>query len=357
MATRSVARGGVSEGEAHETEIPAGSSECTCTLGWSLAQDCEGWTTSVFFLSATPAEVESCLAAGADVNAQSAGSRNTPLHLAVRFGHNPVVIEILLDAGADATAQDLAGKTPWDYVKDRAEFDAHWQLNEVQELATDPEDLAQAGGATRAQTLLGTIGAGFGASKDRVVHWAFTIRDLFMIGFAKVKEYADAIIVVTVAASDAVKSSPSFQKAIGVVGSPATFLRRNGHLSSFAANLDWSKIDATKYLRAGTRGVSRSIEAAKGVWETIPLQIRARGSEVTLTGVERLQQDLSQTGFALEKSSLCQPPSHFLAITSTTRILCTRKDLGTKQPRERPNIQGGIHASGGSEVPPGRADI
>ena len=94
----------------------------------------------MFFLSATPAEVESCLAAGADVNARSAGLGYTPLHWAVRFSDNPAVITTLLDAGAEATAQDLSGNTPWDYAKDREELqgsDAYRRLNEAQTLAEE----------------------------------------------------------------------------------------------------------------------------------------------------------------------------------------------------------------------------
>ena len=94
----------------------------------------------MFFLSATPAEVESCLAAGADVNARSAGLGYTPLHWAVRFSDDPAVITTLLDAGAEATAQDLSGNTPWDYAKDREELqgsDAYRRLNEAQTLAEE----------------------------------------------------------------------------------------------------------------------------------------------------------------------------------------------------------------------------
>ena len=39
-----------------------------------LAQGCEGWNTSVFFLSATPAEAVDCLASGADVVARTSGA-------------------------------------------------------------------------------------------------------------------------------------------------------------------------------------------------------------------------------------------------------------------------------------------
>ena len=102
-----------------------------------FAQGCEGWNTSLFFLSATPTEVENCLAAGADVNARSAGLGDTPLHLAARFSANPAIITALLDAGADTTTQDNRGKTPWDYAKDREGLegsDAYRRLSEASEV-------------------------------------------------------------------------------------------------------------------------------------------------------------------------------------------------------------------------------
>ena len=50
-------------------------------------------------------------------------------------------------------------------------------------------------------------------------------------------------------------------------------------LAGYAENLDWSAIDPTKYLYAGTRGANRGIEEARLVWESIPEQLRALGPE------------------------------------------------------------------------------
>ena len=47
---------------------------------------------------------------------------------------NPAVLAALLDAGADAKAQDSQGQTPWDLAKDRDVLegtDAYWRLNEA----------------------------------------------------------------------------------------------------------------------------------------------------------------------------------------------------------------------------------
>ena len=113
--------------------------------GQGLAQGCEGWNTSLFFLSATAAEVESCLAAGADLNARTIGLGYTPLHWAVWFSDDPAVIEALLDAGAYATARDIDGNTPWDYARYREELqgsDAYQRLSEAQALAADLESPA-----------------------------------------------------------------------------------------------------------------------------------------------------------------------------------------------------------------------
>ena len=46
----------------------------------------------------------------------------TPLHWAARFSDDPAVITALLDAGANVNAQDSYDKTPWDYARDREEF-------------------------------------------------------------------------------------------------------------------------------------------------------------------------------------------------------------------------------------------
>ena len=79
--------------------------------GQGLAQGCEGWNTSVFFLSATLTEVVDCLEAGADINARNSGGY-TPLHIAARYTKDPTLIWVLIDAGADVNAKSETGATP-----------------------------------------------------------------------------------------------------------------------------------------------------------------------------------------------------------------------------------------------------
>ena len=50
-------------------------------------------------------------------------------------------------------------------------------------------------------------------------------------------------------------------------------------MAGFAESLDWTAIDPTKFLYAGTRGTSRGFEEARLVWESIPEQLRALGTE------------------------------------------------------------------------------
>ena len=57
------------------------------------------------------------------------------------------------------------------------------------------------------------------------------------------------------------------------------FTTAHGALTGFAENLDWSTIDPTKYLYAGTRGIYRGLEEARLVWKSIPEQLRALGPE------------------------------------------------------------------------------
>ena len=58
----------------------------------------------------------------------------TRLLLAARYNENPEVLQVLLDAGADATAKNGRGKTAWDLIQDNEALKgskAYWRLNEL----------------------------------------------------------------------------------------------------------------------------------------------------------------------------------------------------------------------------------
>ena len=76
----------------------------------------------------------------------------------------------------------------------------------------------------------------------------------------------------------AVEKGSAFVRS-GASGIAAGFAVASETLTGFAENLDWNTIDPTRYLYAGTRGVSRSLEEARLVWESIPEQLRALSPE------------------------------------------------------------------------------
>ena len=65
----------------------------------------------------------------------------------------------------------------------------------------------------------------------------------------------------------------------GASGIAAGFTVANETLTEFARNLDWNTINPSQYLYVGTRGISRGMEEARIVWESIPEQLRALGPE------------------------------------------------------------------------------
>ena len=90
----------------------------------------------------TGAVVLALLAVGANTEARDEYG-NTPLHKAANccfsFSSDDVrhagdAIEALLDGGADPTARNAAGKTPWDFAQENKALkgsDAYWRLNEA----------------------------------------------------------------------------------------------------------------------------------------------------------------------------------------------------------------------------------
>lgn len=102
------------------------------------------------------------------------------------------------------------------------------------------------------------------------------------VAYEQGKEYADAISAVSITVLPSVRSSAAYQKALEAVSNPTIFMDTHRHLSRFGSNLDWERVDdRAPYLFRGTRGVPRTLEAAKGVWEKIPRATRGAGPEAT----------------------------------------------------------------------------
>ena len=76
----------------------------------SPARTADNGNSREYFLTATIAEVASCLEAGSDVAAQTENGR-TPLHFAAWNSKNPVVVKTLLEAGAKPDALSKNGNT------------------------------------------------------------------------------------------------------------------------------------------------------------------------------------------------------------------------------------------------------
>ncbi len=96
------------------------------------SRDATGWTplySAVSFGHNRLVVVEILLASGARVDIPG----YSPLHHAAQRADDPAIIEALLNAGADATARDPDGKTPWDYAQDNEalrDTNAWWRLRE-----------------------------------------------------------------------------------------------------------------------------------------------------------------------------------------------------------------------------------
>ena len=73
---------------------------------------CDHWGSIDFFRDATPQLVRECLRAGADLNGPPGVYPLPPLFVAAGWSPHPVVIPILVDAGADVAAREWGDLTP-----------------------------------------------------------------------------------------------------------------------------------------------------------------------------------------------------------------------------------------------------
>ncbi|MDE2916650.1 MAG: ankyrin repeat domain-containing protein [Paracoccaceae bacterium] len=132
------------------------------------AGECGRWCDVSFWKTATVADLQADIAAGANVHARTedgatplhwAAALNvdeamimvlveagadvhartddgvTPLHGAAALNANPDVITVLLRSGADLKAKDSSSKTPFDYIRENEklkDWEAYWRLNYLQ---------------------------------------------------------------------------------------------------------------------------------------------------------------------------------------------------------------------------------
>ena len=95
--------------------LPLVGSACTwsqatpVTESGSQRANCADWNTYYFFRAAAPKDISTCLAAGADPNAETTNGW-TPLHLAASAGKDLTVFQVLMAAGADPAAKNYGGR-------------------------------------------------------------------------------------------------------------------------------------------------------------------------------------------------------------------------------------------------------
>lgn len=173
-----------------------------------------------------------------------------------------------------------------DGVKDAATWSADKARIGATHIAEGSKDVA-ARSSQRARDGAAQVADGV---RDGAAWSAEKTRQGVMAGLSVTRTYGAPVITGmtagVMAVTENVWAAASFQKMLGVMREPMPFWDAYGHLSRFSLNLDWSNLDPTKYLYAGTRGTSRGLVEAQRVWETIPEQIRAAGPEATAKYLE-----------------------------------------------------------------------
>ena len=89
------------------------------------------WADQAFWKQADLAQVDRCIAAGADLEARDENGE-TPLHHAVGGG-TPEAVAALLAAGADPKARDWSGRSP----ADRAKFNPDVRNHDIFRMLND----------------------------------------------------------------------------------------------------------------------------------------------------------------------------------------------------------------------------
>lgn len=179
-------------------------------------------------------------------------------------------------AGSSVRAASTVAATT---VRSRATHAAEGLIVAAKNAADHSVALARSGAATATAGLTVTRTAAVDALKGAADEGAAVVRS-GAAGVATGLAATSAAAVprlrsVSAAATAAVRSSGAGVTA-GVAGG---FSTAHEALTGFAENLDWSTIDPTQYLYAGTRGISRGLEEARLVWESIPERLRALGPE------------------------------------------------------------------------------
>ncbi len=82
----------------------------------SDAADCRNWNSEKFFRTITPMKFRACLVSGLDPIARIGAYQVTPLHVVAGLNHDPAVVDVLVEVGADPNARDKNEATPLHYA-------------------------------------------------------------------------------------------------------------------------------------------------------------------------------------------------------------------------------------------------